>query len=90
MHHKLLTQQSLPYLNLPFCTSNSHPDAFVILFGTSAMLCNVLTPSTEVWRAKSTLFLLHSPVRSVSVTGSASIAHMQVSNPSYAVYTIYA
>ena len=29
-------------------------------------------------------------LRSVSVTGSASIAHMQVSNPGYAVYTIYA
>ena len=55
--------------------------------GIVAMLCNVLTPSTEVWRAKSTLFLLPSPVaRSVSITGSASIAHMQVSNPSYIVY----
>ena len=46
--------------------------------------CRTLASSTEVWRAKSTLFLLPSPVaRLVSVTGSASIAHMQVSNPGY-------
>ena len=37
-------------------TSCSHPDAFVMLSGTSAVLCNVLMPSREVWRAKSTLF----------------------------------
>ena len=33
-----------------------------LLSGTSAMLCNVLTPSTEVWRAKSTPFLLPHPL----------------------------
>ena len=65
-------------------TSNSHPDAFIILSGTSAVLCNVLTPSTEVWRAKSTLFLLPSPVaRSVSVTGSAVL---RICNPGYVAY----
>ena len=32
----------------PAATSCSHPDAFVILSGTSAVLCNVLTPSREV------------------------------------------
>ena len=54
------------------------------------MLCNVLALSTEVWRAKSMPFLLPSPVaRSVSVTGSASTVHMQVSNLGYVVYTIY-
>ena len=57
----------------------------VILSGTSAVPCNVLTPSTE---AKVYAFPPFSPVaRSVSVTGSASTAHMQVSNP--VVYTIY-
>ena len=54
------------------------PMPFVILSRTSAVLCNVLT---EVWGAKST--------PSSSVTGSASTAHMQVSNPGYEVYTIY-
>ena len=43
-------------------TSCSHPDAFVMLSGTSAVLCNVLTPSREVWRAKFTPFLLHHPL----------------------------
>ena len=43
-------------------TSCSHPDAFVMLSGTSAVLCNVLTPSREVWRAKSTPFLLPHPL----------------------------
>ena len=62
-----------------------------MLSGTSAMLCNVLTPRKEVWRAKFTPFLLPHPLlgRS-SIAGSASTAHMQVSNPSYVVYTIYA
>ena len=49
-------------------TSNSHSNAFVLLLSeTSAVLCNVLTPSTEVWRAKSTLFLLPSPVATVGI-----------------------
>ena len=43
-------------------TSCSHPDAFVMLSGTSAVLCNVLMPSREVWRAKSTPFLLPHPL----------------------------
>ena len=34
--------------------AHSHPDAFAMLSGTSAVLSNVLTPSREVWRAKST------------------------------------
>ena len=43
------------YSTATYC---SHPDAFVMFAGTSAVLCNVLTPSREVWRAKSTPFLL--------------------------------
>ena len=43
-------------------TSSSHPDAFVISSGTSAMQCIVLTPSTQVWRVKSTLFSFLHPL----------------------------
>ena len=58
--------------------------------GTSAMLCNVLMPSTEVLRAKSTLFLLPSPVAKVGIhIRECQYCAYAGSNPSYVVYTIY-
>jgi hypothetical protein len=53
------------------------------------LLFELRSLSSVIAKSRQTCILISPIARSVSVTGSGSIAHVGVSNPGYVVYIIY-